>query len=132
MDILSDKSKTSLHIRAHHLLCMKYFKGKGYSKEFVSNFYEIIKKLDDNPTIKVINYPDIICSPCPHNVNNKCVKKGLGNERKVKKKDEIIMKHLGLSLNQELKGKEARELVNSNLAKLRRTCKDCEWLKYCI
>ena len=121
-----------MNIRAHHLLCMKYFRGKGYSKEFVLNFYEIIKKLNDNPTIKVINYPDIICSACQHNVNNKCVKKGPNNEVKVKMKDEIIMKHLGLRLNHELKGKEAIELVNSNLTKLRKICKDCEWSKYCV
>lgn len=132
MDIINDKPKTSLHIRAHHLLCMKYFKGKGYGKEFVSNFYEIIKKLNDNPTIKVTNYPDIICSPCPHNVNGKCVKKGPDHEAKVKERDDAAIKCLGLRLNQELKSNEARELVNSNLTKLRRTCKDCEWLKYCI
>ena len=132
MGIINNKSKAFLHIRAHHLLCMRYFKGKGYSKGFVSNFYEIIKKLNDNPTIKVINYPDIICSPCPHNVNNKCVKKGPDHETEVKEKDEIIMERLGLKLNQELKIKEVRELVNSNLTKLRVTCKDCEWLRYCI
>src|SRR3989338_344647 len=114
----SKKSKTILHIRAHHLLCMKYFKGKGYSKEFVSNFYKIIKKFDDNPSIKVVNYSDIICSPCPYNVNNKCVKKGPNYESEVKEKDNIIMRCLGLKLNQVLKSKEIRNLVDLSLTKL--------------
>jgi hypothetical protein len=111
---------------------MKYFKGKGYSKEFVSNFYEVIKRLNDNPTIRVTNYPDIICSPCPHNINDKCVKKGPDYEIEVKEKDDAIMKCLGLKLNQESKIKEIKELIDSNLTKLRMTCKDCEWLKNCI
>lgn len=121
-----------LHIRAHHLLCMKYFKGKGYSKEFVANFYEVIKKLNDNPAIRVTNYPDIICSKCLHNADNRCIKKGPENETKVKEKDNATIKCMGLKLNQELKFKEAKELVDSNLTELRMACRDCEWSGYCI
>ncbi len=119
-----------MNIRAHHLLCVKYFKSKGYSKEFVSNFSKVIKKLQNNPTIKVINHTDVICSPCPHNINNKCTKKP-DSEEKVRKKDNIIIKHLGMTLNQEIKAKDAISLVNLNLTKLKTTCKDCQWKEYC-
>ena len=51
-----------MDIRAHHLVCMRYFKGKGYSKEFISNFYKVINKLKNNQTIRIVNHPDIICS----------------------------------------------------------------------
>lgn len=119
-----------MNIRAHHLLCMKYFKGKGYSKEFVSNFSEVLTQLKDNPIIKVINHPDIICKPCPHNNNNKCIKKP-DSEEKVRKKDNIIMKYLGITVNKKIKAKDAISLVNLNLTKLKQTCKDCQWKKYC-
>ena len=119
-----------MNIRAHHLLCMKYFKGKGYSKEFVSNFDEVIKKLEDNPVIKVINYPDIICGSCFHNLGGKCIKKP-NSENKVRKKDDTIMNYLGISLNQEMRAEDVKSLVDLRLDKLRETCKDCEWLKYC-
>ena len=119
-----------MNIRAHHLLCMKYFKGKGYSKEFVSNFYKVIKELQDNPIIKVTNYPGIICSSCPHNSNGKCIKKQ-DSEEKVKTKDNMIMKHLGITPNQKIRIKDASNLVNINLEKLKETCKDCQWKQYC-
>ncbi len=121
-----------MNIRAHHLLCMKYFKGKGYSEEFVSNFYKVIKELNDNPFVRVVNHPDIICGSCLHNVNSKCVKKGPDFENKVRKKDNIIIGYLGVNLNQELKAKKIKKLVNLRLTKLRDICKDCEWLKYCV
>ncbi len=119
-----------MNIRAHHLLCMKYFKGKGYSEDFVSNFYEVIKKLKDNPVIKVVDYPGVICGSCPHNVDDRCVKKP-DSEKKVKEKDDRIMKILGVGLNQQIKAADASNLVNLKLDKLKELCKDCEWKKYC-
>ncbi len=120
-----------MNIRAHHLLCMKYFKGKGYSKEFVSNFYKVIKKLKDNSIIKVINHPDVICGSCPHNANSKCTKKGPDFEKEVEKKDNIVIKHLELNPNQEIKAKDAGKLVILKLSKIKEICIDCEWQKYC-
>ena len=117
-------------IRAHHLLCMKYFKGKGYSPNFVSNFKDIIKKLQDNPKIKVTDHPDIVCSACPHNIDQKCIKKP-DSEEKVRKKDNTIMKILNIRPNQEIKAKDAETLVNEKLKELKQTCKDCEWKEYC-
>ena len=110
---------------------MKYFKGKGYSKEFVANLASVIKKLEDNPQIEVINSVDVICSSCPHNINDKCMKKSDSDE-KVRKKDNKIMKILDLRLDQEIMANDAKKLVDLNLDKLRKTCKDCEWEKYCI
>ena len=121
-----------MNIRAHHLLCMRYFKGKGYSKEFISNFYKVIKKLENNPIIKVINYPDIICSSCPHNVNGKCIKKGPDSENKVREKDSIVMKHLGVRLNQKIKAANISNLVSLKLDNVKEICKECEWLTYCV
>ncbi len=120
-----------MNIRAHHLLCMKYFKGRGYSEEFISNFYKVIKELRNNPPIKVINYPDIICGSCPHNSNNKCIKKGPNSESKVREKDNIVINYLGIKLNEKIKAIDATDLVNLNLNKLKEACKDCEWRKYC-
>ena len=110
---------------------MKYFNGRGYNKEFVSNFYKVIKKLENNPIIKVINYPDIICGSCPHNVNNKCIKKGPDFENKVREKDNIVMKCLGIKPNKIIKVKDFANLVSLRLNKLREICKDCEWKQYC-
>lgn len=120
-----------MNIRAHHLLCMRYFKGEGYSKEFVSNFFKVIDMLNNNAVLEIINYPDIICSPCPHNKDNRCIKKGPESEKKVRQKDDKVIKHLGLKLGQRINSRDAISLVNNRLKNLKQICKDCEWREYC-
>ena len=110
---------------------MKYFKKKGYSKEFVLNFCEVMKALKDNPVVRVTNNADIICSACPHNNNGKCIRKGSNFEDEIKKDDNKVMKDLGIKPNTKMEIIEARNLVDQKLEKLREICKDCEWLKYC-
>lgn len=120
-----------MKIRAHHLLCMKYFKGKGYSQEFVDNFRKTIEKLKKNPSIKVTNSSDIICGSCPRNDKGKCIKRK-DSDIKVRKKDNDIMHILGLKPSQEVLAENIKKLVNMKLPALRKTCKDCEWRKYCV
>lgn len=120
-----------MNIRAHHLVCIKYFRGKGYSEGFVSNFYEVIKKLENNPIIKLVNYPDVICDACPNNANGKCIKKGQHFEDKVRKKDDEVIRLMGAVRGQELKFEEVKNIINLRLNELRKTCEGCEWREYC-
>ncbi len=120
-----------MNIRGHHLLCIRYFKGKGYSEDFVLNFFKVINTLELSTLIKVVNYPDIICEPCPHKVDGKCIKKGPDFESEVRKKDEIVMKYLKIRPNHEIKVIDVQERVNKKLGKVREICEDCEWLRYC-
>src|SRR3989338_10122876 len=117
-------------IRAHHLLCMRYFNGKGYSKEFVSNFYTVLSELKNNPAIKIVNSPDVICSSCPHNIKGRCVKKGPDFENEVKEKDALVIAILGLRLEQKISFKEATMIVSSKLPDVKEVCKECEWKAY--
>jgi len=120
-----------MDIRAHHILCKKYFNGEGYNKEFVDNFKQVIEDLKSNPLIKVINSTDIICSSCPHKVNNKCIRKGPDSETKVREKDNKIIEIIGITQNQKIKAEDADNLANLKLKELKKTCKDCEWKQYC-
>ena len=122
-----------MNIRAHHLLCMRNFKGKGYSREFVDNFYGVINKIKkENPPVKIINKPDIICSACPYN-HDGCTKKGPDSELKVRDKDKNVIKLLGTGLNKSLKADKLMQLVNKKTGKdtVPNICKDCDWLEYC-
>jgi hypothetical protein len=120
-----------MKIRAHHLLCIKYFQGLGYSKLFVENFYDVLKKLKLNPTIKIINYPDIICEACPNNKSDCCVKNSSESEISIRKKDVFVLTELDLKPEEDFEYNKAMELVENNLNNLRIICKDCEWLNIC-
>ena len=120
-----------MNIRAHHLLCMKYFKGKGYSEKFVSNFFKVINKLQISGAVNVVNHTDVICEACPHNANGKCIKNGPNFEEEVKEKDIAVINQLGVKLNKEINIEEIRGLIDLRLTKLREICKECEWLEFC-
>lgn len=120
-----------MKIRGHHLLCMRYFQGKGYSKGFVDNFQKVIDKLRKNLIIEVVSQTDVICSKCPHLSNGRCVKKGLKSELRVRKKDELILKYIGLKPGTKLRFDSAQKAVEARLKLLKKSCRNCEWKRYC-
>ena len=42
-----------INLRPHHLLCILFFEGKGYNKEFTLNMQNIINNLSHNTKIKL-------------------------------------------------------------------------------
>lgn len=121
-----------MKIRAHHLLCAQSFNGKGYNKNFVDNFRNVLVEIQKNKIISIINYPDDICSACPHNGNG--CKKEKGSEKKIKEKDNKIMRILGLIIGAKIKSRSALEQTKKAFSKaaIKKICKDCEWLKICL
>ena len=116
-----------MNIRAHHLLCMRYFQGKGYSKEFIRNFYFVLKKLPGEK-IRVVNSVDVICEKCPHNDDSVCKKKK-DSERKTRQMDNRLIKTAKISLEKEYLYSKLKDLVKNIKAK--DFCKGCEWKKDC-
>jgi len=55
-----------VELRAHNLLCIQGFVGKGYSPEFVANMTRVIESLGDETRVTVIAAPDALCSACPN------------------------------------------------------------------
>ena len=55
-------------LRGHHLICLNFFRGEGYSEEFIDNIYATLKKEE----IIVLKGPDDVCSKCPHLKDGKC------------------------------------------------------------
>lgn len=53
----------TVRLRAHHLLCMLTFVGKGYSPAFVENYRQVARRLSAGETIEVVEGPDDICAP---------------------------------------------------------------------
>ena len=114
-------------IRAHHLLCIRNFKGKGYSQEFIRNFYGVIKRLPKEK-IMVTNSVDDLCEKCPHNCKGVCKKKK-DSERKTRRMDNRLIMRANIDLNKEYLYDELRRLVKDIKAK--DFCIDCEWKEDC-
>lgn len=62
-----------LALRGHHLICLHFFRGQGYSPEFIINLSLILKKTEDGKRIEAVSGPDDVCNICPHLKGGKCL-----------------------------------------------------------
>ena len=92
-------------IRPHHLLCLQFFEGKGYSNGFVENMTKIHNEmLSKNPYVELTEGADDICENCPNNENGICTqeKSVSGNDRRTYEaiEDELKKQKGDLTWNQ--------------------------------
>ncbi|MGB9858146.1 MAG: DUF1284 domain-containing protein [Dictyoglomaceae bacterium] len=119
-----------MKIRAHHLLCLLHFEGKGYSEEFIKNMQMLKERLEKGEIFELIASPDDICSKCPYLLNETCSK----GEDEIKRKDLRIIEYLNLRESAEYNFLHLKEAI---LRKIKRNifkelCKDCSWFYLCV
>jgi hypothetical protein len=51
-------------LRGHHLICLQFYRGEGYSDEFVTNLDRVRNDAVDTPAI-IVSGPDHVCAACP-------------------------------------------------------------------
>ena len=61
---MRNKSK----LRGHHLICLNFFRGEGYSEDFIKNIFELLK----NEQLEIVSGPDEVCAKCPLLKDEKC------------------------------------------------------------
>ena len=118
-------------IRPHHGLCIAFFEGKGYSPEFVRNMTEKIQFLNThNPEIELVLHTDIICSACPHCLNELCE-----SHRKVLNYDRQVLKFCNFTEHQVLFWKEFQSQIFGKILlakKFPSVCPQCQWQEICF
>jgi hypothetical protein len=55
-------------LRGHHLICLNFFRGEGYSEDFIRNIYTVIGRQE----IYIVNGPDDVCARCPYLKEDMC------------------------------------------------------------
>ncbi len=125
-----------LEIRAHHLLCILGSRGLGYSQEFIVRMGKVVEELSSNSTLPItfIAECDIICASCPHNKENKCLKRA-DSEWKVRNRDLEVLQRLGFEIGAQMPTGEARTRIREKLTvrDVAEICQGCDWLElgYC-
>ena len=116
-----------MKLRAHHLLCIRNFNGKGYNPKFIENFYDAINSLNKEP-IEIITSVDIICNKCPFNKEGICKRKK-DSEKKSKQLDISVINKAGIKTSRLYAYQELQKLTENLHTK--NICNDCEWKTYC-
>ena len=116
-------------IRAHHAMCLAFFKGSGYCNTFVEHMNVIKNDLEDNPVVCITQIVDEICSVCPNNINGIC-----NSNKKVLKYDSRVLELCKIERNTIIPFKDFQQLVFNNIinvGKRNTVCGDCEWSDIC-
>lgn len=118
-------------IRPHHLLCLQFFEGKGYSDDFVKHMTGIHEKLlKENPKINLVEGVDDICKNCPNNKGGKCSK-----EDSVSGNDMRTYEAIKNEIEQGLTWSEWTDVVYKNIInkdRLKQVCETCRWSDICM
>ena len=109
-------------LRPHHVLCINFYVGKGYSKEFTENMSQIIENLQKNPLIEITTGHDVICSKCPC---GDCTGKAESYDRKV-----IAIAVISGKMHWKDLQKTVREKI-IDTGRLHEVCGDCQWFCIC-
>lgn len=117
-----------LKLRSHHICCIFFYAGKGYSNRFVKSMTRIVKHLKKNynQKVRLVECCDDICKNCPNKINSiSCLD---GN---INKCDNRVCEYFGLKVGKCYSFIELVNKVYKNISKesLSKTCFDCEWYK---
>jgi hypothetical protein len=119
-----------VRIRAHNLLCIQGFVGKGYSPGFVANMTAVIASLDDDAEVTVAADPDVLCAACPNLEESGCALHGEGTEEGIVRQDRDVIARLGLAEGEAYRWGEIVSRIAERVAPadLDDICGSCPWL----
>ena len=121
-----------LALRAHNLLCLLGFRGRGYDAAFVRSMATVHRVLHADPEteVLVLTAPDVLCAACPNLATQGCTLGGPGHEAHMRTQDEEVIARLGLLAGRTYRW---REILSRVAERVRGTdlpglCTTCPWL----
>ena len=124
----------TVRLRAHHLLCLLTYVGKGYSPAFTANYDKVVKRRGVGEGVVIVAGPDDICAPLlgepePHCLSQSAVER-----------DRLAARDVGTLLGRPIQPEDRFVLDASSLAGMRKAfaagltrhaCSGCEWSGLC-
>ena len=123
----------TVRLRAHHLLCLLTYVGRGYSPAFAANMDRIAARLGEGlEDVLVVDGPDDLCAPLLGTADEHCL------ERSARDRDERaaadLSAHLGSSIRigTVLSSRALADLRPAFASgAIRSACRGCPWSDLC-
>lgn len=117
-----------LKLRPHHINCLFFYEGKGYSPRFIENMDRLVEHLRMHPEQKILlkEENDKVCEACPNLKKGKCI-----SYNKVKTLDKYTLEHYKLEENEIYSFQIIKDKIYMNYSHktFQTICKGCEWYK---
>lgn len=124
-----------VRLRGHHLICLQFFRGEGYSQEFVGNLAHAIERATGERAL-IVSGADSVCAACPElGSDSRCASESAGGEVEIARIDELALEILGASTGERLSLPEARERLEADAMGVgmwrASACDGCAWEGVC-
>ncbi len=117
-------------LRGHHLICLHFFNGTGYSPEFIKNLRTVLRAAAGSG-VKITQGADDVCRACPCLKDEKCMHDEQSDEE-IQEMDAFALKLLNEAPGSEAEWHLLKERVLEIFPLwLERYCKKCSWEKAC-
>jgi len=128
---LSHHPGESIKLRGHHLICLQFFTGEGYSAGYVSNLRDVLKRAETGEEIEVCSGTDDICTPCPHREGDSCIY-SRDAETEIKEMDRKAIELLELEVPMKVTWLAIKKKIPEVLYEWSLSyCKKCNWRPVC-
>ena len=112
-----------IELRPHHVCCLRFFEGKGYSPAFTENAAGVLQTLKREKKFTIKTGADDLCRACPYNG------KSCAFHKKTDRYDALAAQKLGLAPGGVYNIDSLWKYVNAAL--VTEICADCEWAGIC-
>ncbi len=114
-------------LRGHHLICLNFFRGEGYSPEFIENIGNIL----NHSQIHVVFGADDVCAMCPHLKDDTCLYSE-DSEEHVTELDQMAYRLLEIHPGEVTEWKSLKEKLPFVMKIWKNfVCRDCDWKNVC-
>ncbi|KRB15037.1 2Fe-2S ferredoxin [Mesorhizobium sp. Root695] len=124
----------TIRLRAHHLLCLLTYVGKGYTPAFTANYDRVADRLSRGEDILLVSGPDDVCAPLldepePHCLNESVVERDRLAAQDV---EELLARPIRVGTRLDLDvAMLARMRRAFSAGRVRKACGGCEWNELC-
>lgn len=118
-------------LRGHHLVCLQFFEGSGYSEEFVDNLRRVLDGFQHEGAVLEAG-PDDVCARCHHlGAEGECTLEP-GGEQSIRALDKLAVELLQVDTGQRVDYEQVRAQVARVLRQWRaQACDGCQWATQC-
>lgn len=123
----------TIRLRAHHLLCLLTYVGKGYTPAFIAQYDALVTRLNAGEEAVLVEGPDDICAPMLEGRHH-CLKP------RITARDAQALADLARLVGRPLGAGEPVPLDRGSVARMRRAfahgairqaCAGCQWSELC-
>lgn len=124
----------TIRLRAHHLLCLLTFVGRGYTPAFTAHYRRIVARLNEGEAVELVEGPDDICTPMLDEPGHHC------RNASVALRDTQARVAIAGLLGRSLEPGRAIALTTERIERMRRAfaegairagCAGCQWSDFC-